>query len=354
MSYQAEALAQKIVSGDCKTVLYGGGKTGKQAYTFLKSNEIPVYAFCDSNPALWGHELIDQTVCIRLEELLQIRQEAVFIITAAHRYYNDIIRRLESCEGVNYIIWEDFSGSIAAKRWIYGTDKIYNYATKKAAIYTCITNGYDRFEEQKIAMPDCDYFVISDRVVKCSRGTENIHIDEVMPDNIKNPRLQNRYCKMHGHTIFKDYEYSIYLDGNVLILQDISGYLDLAGESGVAFYKHEVRDCIYDEGIAVMFLNKADPRQIKMQLREYADSGMPARYGLLYGGAIFRNHKRILGNQIMENWWKEYVKWPTRDQLSLMYVLWSMGIGTLDIGIVGEGKNRLQDNKMFWSEHFAL
>lgn len=351
MLQKSEALAEKIVSGDCKTVLYGGGKTGKQAYTFLKSNAIAVYAFCDSNSALWGHEIIDQTVCLKLEDLLQIRQEVVFIITAAHRYYNDIIRRLETYEGVSYIVWEEFSGSIAAKQWIYETDRICNYTTRKAAIYTCITAGYDKFEEQKIAVPNCDYFIISDRAVRCSRNTENIHIDEVVPDNIKDPKLQNRYCKMHGHTIFKDYEYSIYLDGNVEILQDISKYLGLTNESGVAFYKHEVRDCIYDEGIAVMFLNKTDPKQIKKQLKEYAENGMPARYGLLYGGVIFRNHKRNLGNQIMENWWKEYVKWPTRDQISLMYALWSMEIGVLDIGIIGEGISRFQDSKIFWREH---
>lgn len=354
MVREAEFLAEKIVAGHSKTVLYGGGKTGKQAYDFLKSNEIPVYAFCDSNPALWGYEITDRVVCLRLEDLLCIAQEVVFIITAAHRYYADIIRRLKSYEGVNYIIWEEFSSSIAAKRWIYGTNKIYNYPTKKAAIYTCITNGYDKFEEQKVIIPGCDYFVISDQEIEGNKNTESICINEVVPDNIKDPKLQNRYCKMHGHTIFKDYRYSIYLDGTIEILQDISDYLDLTNESGVAFYKHEVRDCIYDEGMAVMFLNKADPKQVKMQLKGYAETGMPARFGLLAGGAIFRNHKKSLGNQIMESWWKEYVKWPTRDQISLMYILWSMGIGVSDIGIVSEGKSCLQDSKIILREHIGI
>lgn len=353
MRQNIELLAEKIVSGSCKTVLYGGGQTGKQVYTFLKNNEIAVYAFCDSNSALWGHEIIGQTVCLKLEDLLQIRQEVVFIITAAHRYYSEIIQRLECCEGANYIVWEDFSGSIAAKRRVYETDKIYNYIAKKAAIYTCITGGYDRYEEQKIVMPDCDYFIISDRTVKCSGNAESISIEEVVPGNVRDPKLQNRYCKMHGHTIFKDYEYSVYLDGNVEILQDISGYLNLADTSGAAFYKHEVRNCIYDEGMAVMLLNKAESKQIKMQLKEYAEKGMPARFGLLAGGAIFRNHKKCLGNQIMENWWEEYVKWPTRDQISLMYVLWRMGIDILDIGIVAEGRNRFQDGRIFWREHLV-
>ena len=187
--------------------------------------------------------------------------------------------------------------------------------------------------------------------MRCSGSTQNINISEVVPDNIKAPKLQNRYCKMHGHAIFKQYEYSIYLDGNVRILQDISDYINLTNESGIAFYKHEVRDCIYDEGMAVMFLNKVDPHKIKLQLREYAEKGMPAKYGLLAGGAIFRNHKRNLGNQIMENWWREYIKWPTRDQISLMYVLWNMGIDVMDIGIVGGGKSRFQDSKIFWCEH---
>ncbi len=350
MAQQAEFLAEKIVSGNCKTVLYGSGKTGRQAYAFFKSNAIDVYAFCDSNPALWGHEIIERTVCKKLEDLLQDGKEVVFVITAAHRYYGDIIRRLESHEDVNFIIWEDFSGSIAAKRWIYETNKICNYATKKAAIYTCITGGYDKYEEQKIVIPGCDYYVISDQAVKC-KNTQRIYIDEVVPSQIKDPRLQNRYCKMHGHTIFKDYEYSVYLDGHIEILQDISDYLELANESGVAFYKHEVRDCIYDEGMAVMFLNKADPKQVKLQLKKYAEEGMPARFGLLAGGIIIRNHRRSLGNQIMENWWKEYIKWPTRDQLSLMYVLWSMGIGISDIGIIGKGKSCLNDGKIILREH---
>lgn len=351
MSQRSEFLAERIVSGSCRVVLYGGGKTGRQAYTFLKDNAIDVYAFCDSNSSLWGQEIMDQTVCLKLEDLLQIRREAVFIITVAHRYYSEIIQRLEVHEGISYIIWEDFSGSIAAKRWVYGTDRICNYTTKRIAIYTCITDGYDTYEEQKAIVPDSDYFLISDRPVRCSGSTQNINISEVVPDNVKAPKQQNRYCKMHGHAIFKQYEYSIYLDGNVRILQDISDYLNLTNESGIAFYKHEVRDCIYDEGMAVMFLNKADPHKIKLQLREYAEKGMPAKYGLLAGGAIFRNHKRNLGNQIMENWWREYIKWPTRDQISLMYVLWNMGIDVMDIGIVGGGKSRFQDSKIFWCEH---
>lgn len=354
MVQKSECLAEKIVSGNCKTVLYGGGKTGRQAYTFLKSNDISVYAFCDSNSTLWGQEIIDCTVCLKVEELLQGGQEVIFVITTAHRYYNDIIQRLEAYEGVNYMVWEDFTSSVAAKRKIYGTDKICDYATKKVAIYTCITGGYDKFEEQKIIIPNCDYFIISDREMNCSRYTENINISEVITNDIKDSRLQNRYCKMHGHTIFRDYEYSIYLDGNIEILQDISSYLELTNESGIAFYKHEVRECIYDEGMAVMFLNKADSKQIKKQLKEYAEEGMPAKYGLLAGGVILRNHHSSLGNQIMENWWKEYSKWPTRDQISLMYTLWKMGIGLMDIGIVGEGKSRFQDSKIFWREHLMF
>lgn len=353
MLQKADLWAEKIVSGDCRAVLYGGGKTGKQVYSFLKSNAIDVYAFCDSNPALWGQEILDRKVCMGLDNLLQENQEVVFIITVAHRYYSDIIRTLEAHEGANYLLWEEFSSSIAVKRHVYKADGICNFSSKKIALYTCITDGYDQFEEQRVQIPNCDYFIISDKAVNSSGNMENILLNDVVPSNIKNARLQNRYCKMHGHTIFRDYQYSIYLDGNVELLQDISEYLYLSGESGVAFYQHEIRDCIYDEGIAVMLLDKADAKQVKAQLKEYAEQGMPAKYGLLAGGVIFRDHSKNWGNQIMENWWKEYLRWPTRDQISLMYVLWSMGVRMLDIGIVAEGKSRFCDNKIFWREHLA-
>lgn len=352
MIRQYEILAERIISDNCKTVLYGSGKKGKQAYEFLKNNNISIYAFCDSNSQLWGQKVIDSAVCFKLEDLLLSEEKMVFIVTAAHRYYNDIIRRLEFHEEIDFITWEEFTNSIAVKRWIYKTDSICDYIPKKTAIYTCITGGYDKFVEQKIIMPGCDYYVISDGELECSQNTTKININDVLPDNIVDPKLQNRYCKMHGHTIFGDYKYSVYLDGTAEILQDISDYLDLTNESGVAFYKHEVRNCIYDEGIAVMFWNKANPEQVKRQLKEYAEKGMPAGFGLLAGGAIFRNHKNNLGNHIMENWWGEYIKWPTRDQLSLMYVLWNMGIGISDIGIVAKGQNCLQDSRIFWREHY--
>ena len=57
---------------------------------------------------------------------------------------------------------------------------------------------------------------------------------------------KNRYFKMHPDKVFKNYKYSIYIDGNVKVITDLTEMVNKIGSCGLAIHKHGKRDCVYD------------------------------------------------------------------------------------------------------------
>lgn len=58
------------------------------------------------------------------------------------------------------------------------------------------------------------------------------------------------------------------------------------------------------------------------QLYEYEKIGFPRHFGLYENSIIVRKHKDKMLKKIMNDWWNEYNKYPTRDQFSLPFVIW--------------------------------
>lgn len=198
---------------------------------------------------------------------------------------------------------------------------------------------------------NADYFVISDQKLDNLGIFHWIDINTIVPHSMGNSFMKNRYCKMHGAELFKDYEYSIYLDGVVQIAGDIICYLDQVGKTGIALYLNETNGCIYDAGILISLVGRCSFEKARDQLKSYAMEGMPENYGYLCGTYIFRDNRNALGNELMNLWWEEYQKWSTRDQLCLPYVMWKMGLVLEDVGIINNGQNRLEDKNLIHHSH---
>ena len=148
----------------------------------------------------------------------------------------------------------------------------------------------------------------------------------MIPPNISDNRDKNRYCKMHGYKIFPQYDYTIYIDGYC----------------GLGMARHPFRDCVFEEGIAVVAAGKSDETEIKKLLHKYANEGMPRNFGLFECGILVCDTSNRMGIDILESWYEEYMSHHLRDQLSLPYVLWKKGLPLRTIGIVDGGRNSRQ------------
>ena len=154
----------------------------------------------------------------------------------------------------------------------------------------------------------------------------------------------NRKIKMLPHKYLINYDYTIYIDGLIEIIAPLSPLICEMGNAGLGVHYHNQRDCIYDEAVMVKYAKKANMTIVEQQLNEYRSKGFPAHFGLYENTILIRdNNDRVIVN-LMEEWWDEYKKYPTRDQLSLPYLIWKNKIDLDKINIMG---NNLDLNPRF-------
>ena len=151
--------------------------------------------------------------------------------------------------------------------------------------------------------------------------------------------LTNRYYKTHPFNLFKnDYDYAIYIDGNVTVVSEITCLYNVAHESkiGIAMHKHHQRDCAYDEGELCKVYKKGKPEDIDKQLNRYRSDGFPQKFGLHEATIIVVDLHNTIAKNLLELWWKEVLSTESkRDQLSFTYILWKNGYCSCDVGCLG-------------------
>ena len=156
-----------------------------------------------------------------------------------------------------------------------------------------------------------------------------------IPEKIINlnlsPAKQNRCLKINAYKYLPNhYNFSIYIDGNVIIINDTNLLLNKLKKKykDINFFVpiHPDRDCIYDEARAVLKHRKDRPKYVKPQIRMIKKDGFPEHYGLSENNILIRNHKDPNIIQFMEKWWNIIKKGSKRDQLSFLYIAWKYNL----------------------------
>lgn len=199
------------------------------------------------------------------------------------------------------------------------------YSNIKIAIYTVSTGKYDNLKEPIYIDENIDYFVFTEQNIK----GDSIWKKKEIPEQLKNlPSLdQARYIKTHPHEFFSEYDYSMFIDGNIRITCDVKPlfYTLIDSQKKIAIHKHQVRNCIYDEAKAIYAVGKASKKLLRAQIKKYKKDGFPANYGLFETNVVIRKHNDPECKKIMDDWWNEMSIWTKRDQLSFTYSLWKNG-----------------------------
>ncbi len=144
-------------------------------------------------------------------------------------------------------------------------------------------------------------------------------------DRFKDPRRNSRIHKILPHK-YMDADFTVYLDGNRKLLVSpeelVKRYMD---GYDMACFKHNSRDCIYDEAIEVAKLRLDDPEVIIEQAKYYEDHEYGKHKGLCEAGfMIRRNNERT--RRFNEAWWADYCRFSRRDQLSFMPAIEEAGL----------------------------
>jgi hypothetical protein len=201
----------------------------------------------------------------------------------------------------------------------------------KIAVYTVIIGPYDGLLPQPRSR-NIDYYCFTDQKFK----SRIWNIRPVIIENNDAARTVRKY-KMLPNRLFPDYDFSVYIDGNYLILKDLYPLVEeVVDHSPMGIFDHnqcsDPRNCVYDEYEAILDLQKKrgtlkdDPEIMKTQMEHYRKEGYPEQAGLIFAGALIRKHHDPLVIKTMEMWYSQILKYSKRDQLSFNYSAWKTGL----------------------------
>ncbi|MDZ4149255.1 MAG: DUF616 domain-containing protein [Flavobacteriaceae bacterium] len=194
----------------------------------------------------------------------------------------------------------------------------------KVAVYTAIFGDKDEIREPiNYKQSDgIDYFLITDNLNIKSYAYKIIHRKPFYDDITKNAR----FYKIKGLDIFKNYDVLIWHDANIQMINNkIDVLVNKLDGKDFIFFRHPERNCIYEEAIKCIQLNKDYPFTILKQIYYYKKKGIDKNKNLFATGIFIQNRKQIL-ESVLNTWWNETRLRSRRDQLSLPFALLSNNV----------------------------
>lgn len=287
------------------------------------------------------------------DQLLRINERYQELLHSdAFETNNKNKRYLKSLKKLNFLeIWKDLQYRKYAKQHfsqrgnvIIQNTKYQEIESKKIAVYTCITGNYDKLIEPVYVEPNVDYYVFTDQMISTDSAWKKV---DIVGDSFfqgLSPMMANRKLKILQNDMLMQYDYTVYIDGNIEIVAAVSPIIECMGKTKMAVHYHRSRDCIFDEVISVKHLKKISGEDMDAQLECYRSEGFPEHFGLYENSILVRNNKDSSIKSLMNSWWSEMIKYPTRDQLSLPYVIWKFQFDKELIYILG---NDIERNATF-------
>ena len=212
---------------------------------------------------------------------------------------------------------------------------------EKIVVYSALFGNYDLIREPLLSPENIDYYLLTDHRIPENSLWKHYEESRVLPREILgDPVLCNRWCKMHPHLLFPEYDYSIYVDANIWIFSDLTPAAAWLDRYPAAMFRHKKRDCVYEEIQACIDQNKAGTDSLRKHQEVIRAQGIPRHWGLLEASIIARKHSDRQCILLMDSWWEAFLRNSRRDQVSLIEVLWKAGIKPEQIGKLGRNLQR--------------
>jgi len=190
---------------------------------------------------------------------------------------------------------------------------------KEILIYTIVTNNYDAVKPIK-KYPGFRYWLFSDNEFLQISGWEL----KLLPKT-DNPIKQQRLVKIHSFIYTPDFEITIYLDGNMELIQDPGEFLVKYFSGGFLVTRHPKRSTIFEEGKEILRKQKDLPKNVENILSYSSEIGYKDDLGLFETMVLVRDKSMEVA--ILEEKWAEILEsYSHRDQLSLPIASFLTGV----------------------------
>ncbi len=335
-----------------KTCVYGLGRIGSTfAEECLKYLDLRADYYCDRNVEVLNKFDVADDRKITREELKNFQNDILVFVFVSENKYSDIYSVFEDNSFLHIITWNEIKKNeyiicrylqldslpkeIAKKKPVE-VDKRKIDINKRIAVFTCITGGYDKLTKPLVIEKKCDYFLITDvpENVKIENDEyyTRIPVSNVVPRILNTPKAKNRYCKSHGFKIFKDYDYSVYIDGNIQIIGRMEELVNKIGKYGIALHRHMDGEDVYEHAMFMAMFSRIKKEDACHEMQRLSKDGFPHNYGFPECGIVICEHNNEIGKKILCEWNDYYNNaLAKRDQLYIAYVLWKNGISADEV-----------------------
>lgn len=217
--------------------------------------------------------------------------------------------------------------------------------TRPYVIYSAVFGNYDTVVKPNKVFKDVDYVLFTDQPIKRAPW-RTIHVDWFSTSDTE---YHNRRAARH----FKA-QPGLYMPrANMYIWTDMTHEVHVHPEeiektyiknNDIGLFRHELRDCVFQEASAVAQYRMDSQDNIDRQLQFYAKDKYKPRNGLWETPGVVRKNTPKM-SQVGAMWWEMLCKYSSRDQISLPYVLNKLNI---DVSVLPgfAGKCSLINNKV--------
>ena len=206
------------------------------------------------------------------------------------------------------------------------SSRIVRKAHMRKVIYTVIVGGYDEVRPLP-SFPGWDFVLLTDRKPsfwKRLSGGSRWQV-RLFDNPGLDPTRYSRLPKLKPHLFFPDHDYSVYVDGNAHLEQDLLSLLDKLDWPDFAVSEHPFRDNLYDEFQECRRMGYDDDMVFVRQEEKYRLAGLADPAPLFENNMILRRHNKDAVKALDEAWFSELCAESKRDQLSLPFVCWRDG-----------------------------
>jgi len=192
----------------------------------------------------------------------------------------------------------------------------------KILILTANIGKKDNLKDQVNIFPNCDYIALVDSPQNVNNWVQTKFFNFSSIDNYKNRRNSKLY-KTLSSWIFNQYEYIVWIDGTQHLIYNPQELINKHGEFDYLLFKHNDRNCLYDEIDIVKKLYLDSINILNQQQQYYKSQNMPPDYGLYeMGFHIKKVNEKTMNLDLM--WFEQISKFSSRDQISFPFCLWKM------------------------------
>ena len=194
-------------------------------------------------------------------------------------------------------------------------------------IYTALYGNKDDLKDPPSVNNSCDYICFTDNSKLQSSVWDIVYRSPIHKDPVRNARSY----KIQPYKFLNKYNLSLWVDANFMIRNGLELFFEATNyleNSHMLTFGHDrgPRDCIYSEAKAVIESKKDDPDIVEKQMSKYRNEGYPPKRGLSATSILLRKHNEKDMVELANMWWSEICNYSRRDQLSLYYCIWKLGI----------------------------